>query len=295
MKTPLVYAVVPTRNRRDKTLRFLAHLYSQTYSCLRVVIVDSNSTDGTPDVVKNLYPQTTVIRTSDHDYWSDAINSGVRFALTHGCDFVFTVNDDSIIQPNHISCLIKIACDHNLLILGNRIDYLSSPGLVWSLGTVKNWSSARFLSLNYNRLGFKNLPENIRAKSFIRVDALVGNGVLLHRSVYEKVGLYNTTFTPHYHGDTELTLRAGVKGIDCWVAPNVVLLNDFSDEQKYVNLNSLSGLRDALFRKKSYLFVWPWLYLFFIYCPTKLKPKTFCLAISRFLGLRRENHASQIS
>jgi GT2 family glycosyltransferase len=286
LKNSLVFAVIPTRNRKDKTLRFLGRLYSQTYSPLKVVIVDSNSTDGTPDVVRQLYPQTTVIRASDNHYWAGATNIGVQFALTHGCDFVFTVNDDSVIQPNHISYLIDISNQYDLSILGSRIDYLSSPGLVWSLGTVKRWGCTKSLSLNYNRLEFKDLPEDIQAQDHIRVDALAGNGVLFHRSVYEKIGLYNTIFTPHYHADTELTLRASVKGIDCWVAPNVILLNDFSDEQKSLNLDTLSGLYYALFRRKSYLFVWPWLYLFFRYCPANLKVKTFFLAMSRFLGLR---------
>ncbi|MGB3787504.1 MAG: hypothetical protein WA949_05810 [Phormidesmis sp.] len=56
--------------------------------------------------------------------------------------------------------------------------------------------------------------------------------MLIHRSVFEQVGLYQATFLPYYHADSELILRARRYGIEAYVAPHVVLQDDFSAEQK---------------------------------------------------------------
>lgn len=274
MNPPSVAAIIPTRNRQDKTLRFLEGLFQQTYANLNAIVVDSNSSDGTPEAIVKKHAEAKVLSASDHDYWANATNIGVCFAMDQGYDFILTINDDSVIERNYVEKLVAIALRHNLSILGSRINYLSDPGLIWSLGVFANWGSANFLTLFCNRERVENLPADMLARDHLRVDALPGNGVLVHRSVYEKIGTYNTTFTPHYHADSELTLRATANNIQVFVAPNISILNDFSEDQKRVNLKSFKGVLFAFFHKKSYLFVWAWLYLFFKYCPTSKKIAT---------------------
>jgi GT2 family glycosyltransferase len=66
-----------------------------------------------------------------------------------------------------------------------------------------------------NRLLFKELPVRIHnlgdflpvEREFIEVDAFAGKGVLIPFSAFIKAGLYNSELFPHYHADTEFTLR----------------------------------------------------------------------------------------
>jgi GT2 family glycosyltransferase len=53
------------------------------------------------------------------------------------------------------------------------------------------------------------LPTDIE---YIEVDAFAGKGVLLPFEVFRTVGLYNSALLPHYHADTEFTLRARKSG-----------------------------------------------------------------------------------
>jgi glycosyltransferase involved in cell wall biosynthesis len=48
---PIVAAVIPTYNRQEKLIRFLRLFTRQTYPNLRIIVVDSSSTDGTVEVV----------------------------------------------------------------------------------------------------------------------------------------------------------------------------------------------------------------------------------------------------
>lgn len=264
--TPSVAAIIPVRNRKQITLRFLKNLSQQTYSNVTPVVVDSGSNDGTPSAIRENFPNVKVIEVSDRNYWAGATNHGVRYALEQSFEFIFTINDDSIIETDHIDCLINLAINHQLAILGNRIDYLSQPGLIWSLGTQINWNQPKMITLRYQDISAHALPPEVLEQKILPVDTLPGNGVLIHRSIFEKIGLYNAWILPHYHSDSELVLRAKQAGIQAYVAPHIILLNDFSKAQKAIQLNSLWGIYRTFWCKKSHLFLPPLIYLFFRYC-----------------------------
>ena len=283
---PTVAAIIPTRNRRVKTLRFLAALSQQTYSHLQPVVVDSASSDGTPAAIQANFPDVKVIEVDNRNYWAGATNHGVRYALEQGFEFVLTINDDSIIGSDHIERLINLAIDHQLAILGNRIDYLSQPGLIWSLGTQINWNRPKMITLCYQDVSAHSLPPAILKKELLPVDTLPGNGVLIHRSVFERIGLYNAWILPHYHSDSELILRARQAGIQAYITPHVILLNDFSKAQKAFEIKSLWGFYRTFFHKKSHLFLLPLIYLFFRYCCDPLRP----WLTSSKLGMQKHLH-----
>ena len=155
---PKVGAVIPTRDRKDKLFRFLDQFSRQTYPNLQIIVVDSNSTDGTRADIAGRFPQVTLICASDREYWAGATNSGVKAALENGCEYILTINDDSIVEVNYVERMVELARKHQALILGNCINYLSNPNLIWSLGTSNHWGTADFLSLNYHNVELDNLP-----------------------------------------------------------------------------------------------------------------------------------------
>ena len=261
-----VTVVIPTHNRRNLTLQFLTALCQQSHSSLQAVVVDAASSDGTLEAVRARFPQVQVLAVSDRNYWAGATNYGVRRALAQKTDYIFTINDDAVIAASHIARLVALAERHQLDILGNRIDYLSEPGRIWSLGTQINWNRPRMITLRYQDQLAQNLPADLLRAEILPVDTLPGNGVLIHRRVFESVGLYNACLLPHYHADSELILRARQAGFSAYIAPNIVLLNDFSKAQKQSRLNSLKGLHRTFCHPKSHLFLPPLIYLFLRYC-----------------------------
>ena len=281
---PKVAAVIPTRDRKDKLFRFLEQFSKQTYPNLQIIVIDSNSKDGTREELLHRFPQVKLICASDREYWTGATNAGVKAALKKNCDYILTINDDSLVELNHVERMVEIAQSHQILVLGNCINYLSNPKLIWSLGTSNHWGTANFLSLNYHDIEVDYLPVNVKNMEIIQVDALAGNGVLIHRKVFEAIGLYNEVFLPHYHADSEITIRANQRGIKVFVSPSIVLLNDFHDNQKKLNLKKIKGFIYALFHQKSHLFVLPLIYIFMMYCPNAQKLATFGKLLNRFMG-----------
>lgn len=281
---PSVAAIVPTFNRCHKLLRFLDLIHQQTYPNLQVIVVDSSSTDGTKELVRR-YPYVTLVEVSDRNYWAGATNAGVRLAIERQVDFIFTINDDAIIEPSHLERLVNLARKHQLSIVGNRIDYLVPKDKVWSLGTYSDWGTERFLKIAYNNYDLKDIPHKLLELEIIPVDTLPGNGVLIDRTVFEQVGLYDTIFCPHYHADSELIMRAKKQSIaTAWLAPNIVLKNDFNEAQKRLAINKAPNLMRIFFHPKSHLFITAILSIIWKYCPRSQKIPTLVSLIKRFLN-----------
>ena len=86
-----------------------SYLISATPPSLTVIIVDADSTDGTPEAVAHYYPKAIVLQVGAEDYWSATTNAGVRFALAHQFDYILTINDDCTIAPDHVQVLFDTA------------------------------------------------------------------------------------------------------------------------------------------------------------------------------------------
>ena len=280
-----VTAIVPVRNRRVMTLRCLDTLSRQTYPALNVVVVDANSTDGTTEAIRKAYPEVEVCPAGDGDYWAGATNIGVRHALAGGSEWLLTINDDSVIAPEHVERLLQLAIVNNCSILGSQINYLSAPARIWSLGAFNIWGGSELLRLAHHGEFTADLPSSVVGRAVLPVDALPGNGVLIHHSVFRRVGLYNALFLPHYHADSEFVMRAVACGIKAWVTPQVVLLNDFSPRQKKLPLRGFRGLLWSLGHPKSHLYLPSLLYIYLRYCPARLKVGSFAALAHRFLAM----------
>jgi GT2 family glycosyltransferase len=232
-----IAAVVPCYNRKAKTLRFVEAFVRQTYPDLALIIVDAGSRDGSIEAVRDRMPQAHVLSVSEDCYWAAATNAGVEFALAQGYDYIFTINDDSVISPDHINKLMEIATEHQAPILGSRIDYLDEPGLVWSLGMMVDWGR-HLVAIRDRDRRFSDLPLEIQQAPLLPVDALAGNGILIHRSVFEAIGLYQAQYLPHYWADCEWTIRAQRAGFAVAVTPQTVLYDDYPTPTEREHLNA---------------------------------------------------------
>ncbi len=287
---PTVAAIIPTFNRKDKLCRFIDLILAQTYPNLQIIVVDSSSSDGTVALIQDKFPQVTLVQVSDRAYWSGATNAGVKVALARQVDFILTINDDAIVKPTHISKLVDLAERQQLSILGNRIDYLTPKDLVWSLGTYSDWGTERFLKIAYNDTAISDIPVEILDRELITVDTLPGNSVLIRATVFRQIGLYNDKFCPHYHGDSEFIMRAKKAGIQAWISPQIMSINDFSNAQKELpRSTTVTSLKYIFFNPKSHLFMLPIFYLIWQYCPRSQQLSTIWSLLKRFQRMRSKS------
>lgn len=93
--------IIPTRDRPEMTLRAVKSVYSQSNSADEVIVVDDGSTDSTGELVKENFPDITLIKT-DHQGAGLARHTGV---LNAKGEFLLFLDSDDVWRPDHIKIL----------------------------------------------------------------------------------------------------------------------------------------------------------------------------------------------
>ncbi len=252
-----VCVVVPVFNRINLTLRFIKSFQKSEFHDYKLVIIDDGSTDGTGKILNEMHPEIVVLPGTGDLWWSGGTNVGVRYALENDFEYVLTINNDSEVEPDTLGQLFEMAQKNPRMIIGSRI-MLDREGTIWALGVSVTWNADIFLNLNCH------LNDVAKTTSIINphpVDCLTGNGTLVPIQIFEEIGLYNYTWCPQYHGDTEFTLRAKAKGFTSSVAMDAVVYNN-----NYVSVPEFS-ISEELFSRKSGHYWRPIVFMFVTYAP----------------------------
>jgi glycosyltransferase involved in cell wall biosynthesis len=257
-------------------------LASQDYPLFKIFIVDSASTDGTLEALRALpIAGLHVLQASSAAYWTEATNRGVVRALEEGCDYILTLNDDTIFPVNLVNSLVTAAEAANERLVGSVICYANEPGRIWGIGAYNDWRDGAFLQTGQANLWEDALRQGTTecGDNLIKVEGLCGNGTLIHKSVFEKIGLYDRKHTPHYHADAEFTMRASRMGIHSWVARDARLYNRFTEEAD----GPLASKNIRFFSLRSANYIRPILYILQEYCPPEERVNALCRYLGRYL------------
>ena len=103
---PLVSIVLPTRNRAPFLRRAVKSVLAQTYAEFELIIVDDNSSDATPEVVKSFDDKR--IR-----YLRQDVSKGPGAARNAGCaiaegEYIAFLDDDDQFAPNKLDVQVEV-------------------------------------------------------------------------------------------------------------------------------------------------------------------------------------------
>jgi GT2 family glycosyltransferase len=105
-----ILIVIVTFNGQTYINRCLESIYDQTNT--EIIVIDNSSTDKTIDIVKNSFPKVKLIANKENIGFGQANNIGLKYALENDFAFILLLNQDTYIDINTISSLIK-AIDQN--------------------------------------------------------------------------------------------------------------------------------------------------------------------------------------
>lgn len=115
----LISVIIPVLNRQDEIEECIRSVYGQSYENWEILIIDSGSTDRTPEICRNLASKEPRIKllTSERGV-SAARNKGLEAA--HG-DYLFFLDSDDVIHPSLLRVLVEAMEKHNASIGGSGI------------------------------------------------------------------------------------------------------------------------------------------------------------------------------
>jgi len=238
--------LIPIHNRIDITQVGLTSLYESLNNyklsgsgllIFSVIIIDDGSKDGSYDWIANNYKEIYLLRGNGKLWWTGSINKGANYAIDNlNSDFLLLWNDDITPNPEYFIIIDKLVNDSLFqnTIIGSKIVCKNSPEKIWSVGGYYNRFSGNFKMMNEIK-DHKN--------SLIECDWQPGMGTLIPVAEIKSLKLkWDALHFPHYHGDSDFTLRCKSKGMRIMTNIDLVINNN----TETTGVNKKRNLKDHL-------------------------------------------------
>ncbi len=203
---PLVSIITINYNESDVTLDLLQSLRDLSYSNFEIIVVDNASPKDDPDVIKEKYPEITLIKSTENLGFAGGNNLGVKQAKG---DYLLFINNDTIVPSDFIGPLVDtLQQDKTIGMVSPKIKFHWDPTLIQYAGyTPMNHWTIRNNSIGYHQKddGAYDIPGETQS--------IHGAAMMVPRSVVDEVGMMTEIYFLYYeeHDWAEMIKRAGYK------------------------------------------------------------------------------------
>jgi rhamnopyranosyl-N-acetylglucosaminyl-diphospho-decaprenol beta-1,3/1,4-galactofuranosyltransferase len=228
-----VCAVIVTYNRKDKLVECLNRLKASAERPERVLIVDNASSDGTPELVRNLFPEFDLLVLDSNVGGAGGFEAGMRRAYASGYDYVWLFDDDAYVEPDCLKLLLEHAPQADVIV----------PIQVDQAGRrygVYRWDN-----------GSVEVDKTSGPAAVIDIDIFAFVGPLIKRSVMEKIGFPRVDFFISAD-DIEYALRIKNAGLRSLCVLNAIFYHDYGGQTVKVRRLGRTSIRSTQPAWKNY-------------------------------------------
>jgi len=211
---PCVYIIVLNWNNRQATLECLNSLRDLQYSNYHVVVVDNSSTDGSAHAVRTSFPDVHLVQTGENLGYAGGNNAGIRFALAQGADYVWLLNNDTVVAPDALHALVKTArADPRIAFAGSKIYFHDQPDRLWYAGaTIELEAGGRAVHLGCGQV------DTGQFDATTDVGYVTGCSLLASRTAIDVLGPLPEEYFLYFE-ETDWNVAAHRKGFRTVLAP----------------------------------------------------------------------------
>lgn len=205
MTQPYVISVILNYNRPQDTMEYLASMAQTTYQNHHVILLDSGSSAESKEIIHSTFPAVQIIELVENLGYAGNNNVGIKAALAQGADWVFVLNEDTVLAPDCLACLVEAGeSDPQIGIVGPMVYHHDEPTLIQSAGGKlgRYWESTH-LAQNEPDHGQFNQPHH--------VDWLSGCGIMVRRAAIKQIGTIDERYFCYWE-ETDWCVRAGKAG-----------------------------------------------------------------------------------
>jgi GT2 family glycosyltransferase len=187
------------------TLEWLESVRRLAYQNAIVVVVDNGSSDDSVARLRETDAHLTILETGRNLGFAAGNNVAIRFCLAQRVDYVWLLNNDTVVERHALTALVQTAeATPTLGLVGSVIYDYRDPGRIqtWGGGMINRWAGT---------------VRPCRERDLTRIDYVSGTSLLIRTSVLKEVGLLNEGLF-FYWEDVDLAVRARRAGWACGVA-----------------------------------------------------------------------------
>ena len=206
MADPKVFIIILNWNNFAETSACLYSLRHLDYANYVVLVIDNASTDDSVSRLRQTFPEVRFFESAKNVGFAGGCNCGIRNALAGQADYVWLLNNDTLVDASALRALVNRAerGSRNGAI-GSALYFIDDPERmqVWGGGSIDFvlGRSSHFL---------RPVPE-------VQIEFITGASMLISRPAIESVGLFDEGFFMYWE-DADLCLRLRAAGWNLGVA-----------------------------------------------------------------------------
>ena len=208
----LVSIAIVTWNRKEYVIRAIKSIFDQPYRPVEIVVVDSNSSDGTVESIRNVYPEVKIIRL--HRNMGCPEGRNIALANCSG-DIIFSLDDDAWLHLSTLQlCVKKFNEDQKLGVIACQI------------------------------VDPKKETKDIKKECYIT--SFSGGACAIKREMLNKVGYFPSDFFRQAE-EGDLALRILDKGYNIIYYPEAIIYHEMAPINRNKKLFMYYGCRNELY------------------------------------------------
>jgi len=237
MKYPKVFVIILNYNGGDVLRKCLDDVYKENYTNKEVIVVDNNSTDGSFDEIKRIFPRFYIIRNSKNIGFAAGNNVAIKLALEKMADYILLLNNDAFLEKDTLEKMVDAAEKNKNCGIFSPVIY-DDKNQIWFSGGKIEWFKMRA----------------VHERDLKKTDFVTGCAMFIRKEVFKKIGLLDENFFLYYE-DADFSYRAQKAGFGLKIVSEARV---FHLEKSSINPDKiyhlvLSGIR--FFRKNTHSFM----------------------------------------
>ncbi len=207
MNAPAFIVILNWNGWRD-THACLESLAGLTHPNARVIVVDNASEDGSEARLRELHPALTLLQSGANLGFAGGNNVGLRYALENGAEYVWLLNNDTLVEPDALTALVdKMQREPDLGLCGSTLLYEADRNTVQALGGARY---NRWLGTVEHIGQHQPRTQSVDERAVEgQLSYLIGASMLASRAFLEQVGLLQDDYFLYFE---ELDWAARARG-----------------------------------------------------------------------------------
>ncbi len=223
-----ISVVVVTYNGREYLPDCFNSLKRQTFLPNQIIVIDNASKDGSIKYLEKVFPEVDLIINKKNVFFAPANNQGIEIAFQNQADYIFLLNQDTVLENNCLEKLAQVAEEQK----SNNIFAWQPLILCWPKKDLIQTAGDKMHFLGFGFCGDYKKPVSHFLKNLIdpypRLTYGSGAGLFIKADILKKIGFFDKDLFL-YHEDLDLCLRARMMGYQIKLNSQACLYHKYTE------------------------------------------------------------------